>query len=69
MSSAEERTIRLDQFIKAHGLVDTGGQAKLLIQDGQVEVNGETETRRRRQLRDGDIVQVGEQALKVEFEN
>ena len=50
-------TIRLDQFLKLAGVVGTGGQAKLLIQDGQVMVNGETETRRRRQLVPGDIVE------------
>ncbi|WP_166820463.1 RNA-binding S4 domain-containing protein [Thalassoroseus pseudoceratinae] len=50
-------TIRLDQFLKLAGIVGTGGQAKLLIQDGQVMVNGEIETRRRRQLRPGDIME------------
>ncbi|MBR3347333.1 MAG: RNA-binding S4 domain-containing protein, partial [Solobacterium sp.] len=35
--------IRLEQFLKLCGLADTGGQAKLMIQEGQVEVNGETE--------------------------
>ena len=60
----EEFSIRLDQFIKFQNLVDTGGQAKLLIQDGQVLVNGELETRRRRKLRIGDVVEtLGEQIL------
>jgi ribosome-associated protein len=68
MSDAEEPCIRLDQFLKAHALVDTGGQAKLLIQEGQVQVNGEIETRRRRQLRAGDVVQVASDELLVEFE-
>ena len=40
--------LRLDQFLKFQGIVGTGGQAKLLIQDGQVRVNGQIETRRRR---------------------
>ena len=52
----ETQTIRLDQFIKLTGLVETGGQAKLLIQGGEVQVNGEVETRRRRQLVAGDVV-------------
>lgn len=64
----EQPTIRLDQFLKAHAVVGTGGQAKLLIQDGQVLVNGEVETRRRRQLRNGDVVQLDDQQLTVEFE-
>ena len=48
--------IRLDQFLKLTGLFGTGGQAKLAIQGGEVLVNGEVETRRRRQLQPGDIV-------------
>ena len=57
-----DETIRLDQFLKLCQLVDTGGQAKLLIQGGEVLVNGELETRRRRQLVTGDMVQFdGEQ--------
>ncbi len=68
MSSDEQPTIRLDQFLKAHGVVGTGGQAKLVIQDGQVLVNGEVETRRRKQLHHGDVVQFEDQQLTVEFE-
>jgi len=54
---------------KAHAVVGTGGQAKLLIQDGQILVNGEIETRRRRQLHEGDVVQFEEQLLTVEFDS
>lgn len=46
--------IRLDAFLKLSGLVDTGGQAKFLIQAGQVTVNGETCTMRGKKLRPGD---------------
>ena len=49
---------RLDQFLKFCGIVDTGGQAKLLIQGGEVLVNGELETRRRRKLDLDDVVQI-----------
>ena len=48
--------IRLDQFLKLTGLFETGGQAKLAIQGGEVIVNGEIETRRRKQLHAGDVV-------------
>lgn len=48
--------IRLDQFLKLTGLFETGGQAKLVIQGGEVRVNDEVETRRRRQLQPGDLV-------------
>ena len=65
----DQLTIHLDQFLKAHAVVDTGGQAKIVIQDGLVLVNGEVETRRRRQLRQGDLVVFDEQELLVEFEN
>ena len=51
----QEPTIHLDQFLKTCG-VPTGGQAKRMIQSGEVFVNGELETRRRRQLRAGDEV-------------
>ena len=48
--------IRLDAALKLSGLVDTGGQAKLLIQEGRVLVNGEVCTQRGRKLRPGDRV-------------
>jgi ribosome-associated protein len=68
MPEAEVPTIRLDQFLKAHALVDTGGQAKLLVQEGHVQVNGETETRRRKQLHAGDVVRLGDETMTVEFD-
>jgi len=61
-------TIRLDQFLKLSGVVESGGQAKVLIQAGEVQVNGETETRRRRQLVVGDCVELGDISLVVEQE-
>ena len=54
----EHEALRLDQFLKLRGIADTGGQAKLLIQGGEVRVNGEVETRRRRKLVAGDVVEV-----------
>ncbi|MCS5704939.1 RNA-binding S4 domain-containing protein [Synechococcus sp. FGCU-3] len=48
--------MKLDQFLKWHGLVATGGEAKLRIQRGDVRVNGAIETRRGRQLALGDAV-------------
>lgn len=49
--------MKLDQYLKFQGVVATGGQAKLLIQDGLVKVNGQVETRRGRKLVEGDRVQ------------
>lgn len=63
-----EETIHLDQFLKVQDLVDTGGQAKMVIQDGQVLVNGEIETRRRKQLRSGDVVQFNGEEMTVIFD-
>lgn len=54
--SPPEETIKLDQFLKLAQIVDSGGQAKHLIQAGFVRVNGEVETRRGRKLRHGDVV-------------
>lgn len=48
--------IKLDSLLKLAGLVETGGEAKLLIQNGQVEVNGEVCTMRGKKLRAGDSV-------------
>ena len=48
--------IKLDSLLKLAGLVETGGEAKLLIQNGQVEVNGEVCTMRGKKLRAGDAV-------------
>lgn len=60
-----EGTIRLGQFLKLADLVDAGGDAKQLLADGLVGVNGEAETRRGRQLRRGDVVGVRGQLVKV----
>lgn len=59
-----EPTIHLDQFLKTCG-VATGGQAKRLIQGGEVLVNDEVETRRRRQLKVGDEVTLGDDIFVV----
>ena len=59
-------TIHLDQFLKTCG-VATGGQAKLLIQAGEVLVNNQIETRRRRQLRHGDEVTLDGAVYVVAF--
>lgn len=57
--------IRLGQFLQVAGLAETGSDAKALLVEGEVWVNGEAEVRRGRQLHIGDIVCVGEQELKV----
>ncbi len=54
--------------MKLTGLVGTGGQAKLVIQGGEVLVNGQVETRRKKKLTSGDEVTFRGQTLLVEFE-
>ncbi|MGX9672424.1 RNA-binding S4 domain-containing protein [Mycobacterium sp. HM-7] len=51
-----DESIRLGQFLKLASLIDSGADAKAVIADGLVEVNGEVETRRGRQLKPGDVV-------------
>jgi ribosome-associated protein len=58
-------TIRLGQLLKLAGVADSGAEAKELLADGAVSVNGEPEERRGRQLRRGDVVQVGDEQLRV----
>ena len=55
----------LGQALKVASLVGSGGEAKVLIQAGEVFVNGEVETRRGRKLEAGDMVEVGEERLEV----
>lgn len=59
--------IRLDDFMKAAGMVGTGGEAKVRIQAGEVIVNNELETRRRRQLHTGDEVNWNSELWIVEL--
>ena len=61
----DENYIKLDSFLKWQNLVGTGGQAKLMIQDGQVLVNHKVETRRGRKLVNGDKVTVGGRTLTL----
>jgi ribosome-associated protein len=62
-------TIKLNQFLKLMGIVPTGGQAKLMIQGGEVQVNGMIETRRGRRLLPGDRVTVEGKTLEVNLDN
>lgn len=57
--------IRLGQLMKLADLADTGTDARVLLDLGEVEVNGEPESRRGRQLHAGDVVAVGEQSVRL----
>lgn len=63
----DTETIKLEQFLKLAGIVQTGGEAKLLIQAGEVKVNGEVETRRGRKLVKGDRVTAMGEAFTVKL--
>ncbi len=62
----KDEFIKLGQAIKAAGFVDSGVEAKEVIQDGLVTVNGEKDTRRGRKLYSGDIVKFNGQEIKIE---
>lgn len=57
--------IRLGQLLKLGGVTGSGADAKELLADGAVLVNGAVETRRGRQLHDGDVVEVGDWEFRV----
>ena len=63
--AVRDGSIRLGQFLKLAGVVETGGEAKLRIQEGEAKVNGEVDTRRGRQLVAGDLVEFGGQILEI----
>ncbi|MCK0175160.1 MULTISPECIES: RNA-binding S4 domain-containing protein [Mycobacteriaceae] len=60
-----DESIRLGQFLKLASLIDSGADAKAVIADGMVTVNGDVETRRGRQLHAGDTVALGDEAAVV----
>jgi ribosome-associated protein len=60
-----DESIRLGQFLKLANLVDSGSDAKALLAEGVVLVNGEVETRRGRQLARGDVVVLGGAEARV----
>lgn len=57
--------IRLGQFLKFAGILDSGGDVKEAIIDGLVSVNGEVDRRRGRQLRPGDVVAFDGRSVRV----
>lgn len=57
--------IKLGQAIKAAGLVESGVDAKMVIQDGLVKVNGETEYQRGKKLKDGDVVFYNGEEIRI----
>lgn len=61
----DQEYIKLDSLLKFGGIAETGGQAKLMVQDGLVLLNGEVCTQRGRKIKDGDKVQFEDKILEV----
>ncbi|WP_408955298.1 RNA-binding S4 domain-containing protein [Natroniella sp. ANB-PHB2] len=59
------KTIKLDQFLKWANIVNTGGEAKLIIQAGEVIVNQEIEKKRSKVLTEGDIIKYNDQKYQI----
>ncbi len=66
--AAADSGLRLDHALKLAGLAPTGGMAKRLIQAGEVLVNGQVETRRKRTLRPGDVIEVAGETFEIDVE-
>ncbi len=58
--------IKLDALLKFASMVNSGGEAKMLIQDGQILVNGEVCTMRGKKIRSGDKVTYGDKEVVIE---
>ena len=61
--------IKLQDLLKFANVVSTGGEAKIIIQEGRVKVNGEVCTMRGKKIRPGDLVELGDVQLTVSYED
>ena len=59
--------VELYKILKFEGMVGSGGEAKLVIADGLVKVNGEVELRKRKKIISGDIITFGQDIIRIEF--
>lgn len=62
----KDEYIKLGQALKLAGLVDSGVEAKIVVQDGEVSVNGEIDVRRGKKLYEGDVFSYQGKTVKVE---
>ena len=58
--------VELYKILKFEGMTSSGGEAKSVIADGQVLVNGETETRKRKKIISGDIIEFGREKIRIQ---
>jgi len=63
--SLERAPVELYQLLKLEGLVASGGEAKFVISEGQVSVNGAVETRKRKKITYGDVIEFKQEKLCV----
>jgi ribosome-associated protein len=59
--------VELYKLLKFEGMAASGGEAKYLISEGKVLLNGEVETRKRKKIMSGDIVELGEEKIHVQL--
>ncbi len=59
--------VELFKLLKFEGMAESGGQAKFFISEGNVLVNGEVETRKRKKIVSGDIIELGEEKIQVKL--
>lgn len=57
----------LHKILKLEGLVSSGGEAKYVISEGQVSVNGTVETRKRKKINSGDIIKIGDDEIRIQL--
>ena len=65
ITELKEEFVELYKILKFEGLADSGGMAKQVIADGQVTVNGEVETRKRKKISPGDRIEFSGQSIEV----
>ena len=59
--------LELYKILKFEGIVASGGEAKQVIADGQVLVNGNVETQKRKKIVSGDVINFGEEAIQIKL--
>jgi ribosome-associated protein len=57
--------VELYKILKFEGLVGSGAEAKAVVAEGQVKVNGDVETRKRKKILDGDLIEFGKEKLRI----
>jgi len=61
--------VELYKILKFEGLVASGGEAKMVIDEGLVVVNGKVETRRRKKIVSGDTIEFAQESIRIYFNN